>query len=170
MSTAVKALGPLKPNDHLPQFLESKPVYVPCLGRAVPFSLFDMPEDSVGEWESVIDTFLKLDVQVSELTKEYVFAHYLDFEELLEPDELAISNADEVWEHVTVTDIYVKKLMKDGRIYVSIAADCEWDQEHGIQIVLREGNTLTRVSSQDGHLANQSPWENQILVRRSDYE
>ena len=33
-----------------------------------------------------------------------------------------------------------------------MACECEWEQEHGLQLVFRQGKKLTRVSDQDGHL------------------
>ncbi len=39
-------------------------------------------------------------------------------------------------------------------MYVQIAADCDWEPEHGLQLVYRGGNELVRVSEQDGHLTN----------------
>jgi len=35
---------------------------------------------------------------------------------------------------------------------VQITAECEWEPEHGLQIVYRDGSELKRVSQQDGHL------------------
>lgn len=37
-------------------------------------------------------------------------------------------------------------------MYVQLTGSCDWEKEHGLQVVLRQGRTLSRVSSQDGHL------------------
>ncbi|MFC7668884.1 DUF6985 domain-containing protein [Hymenobacter humi] len=31
-------------------------------------------------------------------------------------------------------------------------SECEWEVEHGLQLVFRQGRMLTRVSQYDGHL------------------
>ena len=30
--------------------------------------------------------------------------------------------------------------------------DCDWEPEHGLQLVFRKGQSLSRVSDDDGHL------------------
>lgn len=37
-------------------------------------------------------------------------------------------------------------------VYVQIAAECDWEPEHGLQIIYRRGVEFCRVSDQDGHL------------------
>jgi hypothetical protein len=45
-----------------------------------------------------------------------------------------------------------------GRMYVSIECECDWEPEHGLQIVLRDGRTVSKVGPYDGHLTNQSAY------------
>jgi len=35
-----------------------------------------------------------------------------------------------------------------------IAAECDWEREHGLQIIYRHGCELSRVSAQDGHVTH----------------
>lgn len=44
------------------------------------------------------------------------------------------------------------------RVYVQLAGEYSWDEEHGIQLIFKEGIDLTRVSSQDGHYAHCDAW------------
>lgn len=37
-------------------------------------------------------------------------------------------------------------------MYVAVDCRCDWEEEHGLQLVFRQGRMLTRVSDQDGHL------------------
>jgi hypothetical protein len=37
-------------------------------------------------------------------------------------------------------------------MYVQIACQCDWEQEHELQLVFRQGRKLTRISYFDGHL------------------
>jgi hypothetical protein len=37
----------------------------------------------------------------------------------------------------------------DGAAYVRVVGDCDWDEEHGLQLVFRGGSTLTHVGEHD---------------------
>jgi hypothetical protein len=41
-------------------------------------------------------------------------------------------------------------------VYVSVGCECDWEVEHGLQIVFRDGATVTKVGPFDGHLTNAS--------------
>ena len=43
---------------------------------------------------------------------------------------------------------------RDEDIYVHMGMDCEWEDEHGVQLVFRKGLQLTRISQQDGWLTD----------------
>ena len=67
--------------------------------------------------------------------------------------ELAIARPEDVWKHVRITEIGVcRRGHGDRALYVQVAAECDWDGEHGLQLVYRRGGELNRVSDQDGHL------------------
>lgn len=42
---------------------------------------------------------------------------------------------------------------------MQIAAECDWEPEHGLLIVYRNGNELSRVSDQDGHLTHTDAYD-----------
>ncbi|TND07657.1 MAG: hypothetical protein FD123_2976 [Bacteroidetes bacterium] len=64
-----------------------------------------------------------------------------------------IKNDNEIWNFVYPEEIYVQRRSSmDKDIYIQIACNCAWEQEHGLQLVFRQGKKLTRVSDQDGHL------------------
>jgi hypothetical protein len=65
----------------------------------------------------------------------------------------SIKSADRVWNHVRPSEIFVsRRSRRDKLIYVQITAHCDWEPEHGLQIIYRRGAELSRVSDQDGHL------------------
>ena len=68
-------------------------------------------------------------------------------------DVLAVRTRD-VWDQLRVTQIGISRRAKDQKVYVCVSAECDWDAEHGLQLVFCEGKVLTRVSSQDGHLTS----------------
>ena len=42
---------------------------------------------------------------------------------------------------------------EDG-IYFSLECNCDWEPEHGLQLILRDGTRITKVGGYDGHLTN----------------
>lgn len=83
--------------------------------------------------------------------------NYSDFVEAVGTDEFdfIINAPDDVWMHVQPSEIHVlRRAYGDQKVYVSVAANCDWEEEHGLQIVYREGKQLNRVSDQDGHVTH----------------
>ena len=69
--------------------------------------------------------------------------------------ECRVSVPEAVWAHVQPTGIVVsRRHRRDCAIYVQITANCDWEPEHGLQIIYRRGCELSRVSDYDGHLAH----------------
>lgn len=63
--------------------------------------------------------------------------------------------AEDVWRMVgNIWEVYVARNTADGLIYVVVLWNCLWDEEHGFQLVFREGANLTRMSDGDGELAD----------------
>ncbi|OQP68667.1 DUF6985 domain-containing protein [Niastella populi] len=66
-----------------------------------------------------------------------------------------LENEQSIWNFVTPHGITVQRRhRRDQDIYISISLNCEWEEEHGLQLVFRQGKKLTRVSSLDGHLTD----------------
>nr|WP_240742158.1 hypothetical protein [Micromonospora zingiberis] len=42
----------------------------------------------------------------------------------------------------------------DQHVYVTAECNCDWEPEHGLQIILRDGRAVTKVGPYDGHLTN----------------
>ncbi len=65
-----------------------------------------------------------------------------------------LTNAKEVWAYICPTEIVLlKDRYKEKKgVYINILCECDWEEEHGLQIVLKDGNHLVRVSGQDGNL------------------
>ena len=172
----IKSIGYLHKNPYIPQQLDSDEINIPFLGNQRLIITFqDIVDDPVPkEFEQAINNFLKLQEEDRKKTNPYVFGDYKDFVECVGEEEFdfTIKDEDAVWEHVHPTQIYVsRRQYGDKAVYVQIAAECDWEAEHGLQIVYKQGKGLKRVSSQDGHLTNSDAYaktelENEILIRR----
>ena len=77
------------------------------------------------------------------------------------PEEPPIMNLEEgadVWSHVQFGEtFYVTRRERgdseDG-IYFSLECECEWEPEHGLQLVIRDGRTISKVGPYNGHVTN----------------
>jgi hypothetical protein len=76
-----------------------------------------------------------------------------------------IPGPDQVWDHVTIgPEVYVRRHHADGRVYLSIECECDWEPEHGLQVVIREGRVVSKVGPYDGHLTNASAFASDELA------
>lgn len=88
---------------------------------------------------------------IHQFYKQYEDPRYIDF---------VIPYPEEVWDYVTISFAYVsRRSRRDRSVYVSFAGGCDWEEEHGFQIVLRDGCRLVRVSTQDGHLTTADAYD-----------
>jgi hypothetical protein len=71
-----------------------------------------------------------------------------------------IKDKNEIWNFVYPSDIFVsRRHRRDKDIYITLACECEWNKEHGLQFVFRQGKKLTRISNQDGHLTEADAYD-----------
>lgn len=64
-----------------------------------------------------------------------------------------MTQPEEVWQFVTSTGLYVsREPYEDKGMYLQLLCDCDWEQEHGLQLVYNKQGQLVRVSAQDGHI------------------
>jgi hypothetical protein len=156
-------LGELTQHPDVPEWWVSQPIPVPFLsGQRVSFTL--MVEDADGVYppdvSDAIERFLALNPTDREATNEPVYKKYTDFADAVSEIEVDIPSAARVWDHVRVTEIYVdRRNRRDKDVYVQVACNCDWEVEHGLQVVFRRGSRLVRVSDQDGHLTHADAYD-----------
>jgi len=155
-------LGELSPFEDIPEWMVSQPVAVPCLpGATIPFVLENLAEDPAPhEIAAAVRRFLDLTATDRDQASPHIFRNYVEFAEAVEDVDVVIDRPEDVWAHVHPTAIHVsRRHRRDRKVYVQITANCDWEQEHGLQIVYRDGNQLSRVSSQDGHLTHTDAYD-----------
>jgi hypothetical protein len=147
-------LGELTRDEHVPEWLVSSPVDVPLLGLPLRFVIDGLEEDQApAAFEDAVSTFLRLGAKDRKEATPHVFQNYRRFVDAVPDCELHLSSPEHVWTHVRFTEVRVTRRHRgDEKVYVQATAECDWEVEHGLQLVFREGRRLTRVSSQDGHL------------------
>jgi hypothetical protein len=137
--------------------LLSEPVRVPYFdGRQVKFWLADLTEADEQDAANAVGAFLALGTTARLTAGAFVFQNYQKIVEAIGEDQMwcHIGSPEAIWEHVQPNYIrVVRRPRLDKLIYIVIDAECDWDPEHGLQIVYRRGSELVRVSDQsDGEL------------------
>ena len=151
------ALPSFRPSDYFDGSYISDPV---------PFSIFDgkeirvvldgMSDDSrdLAEYENAVGNILGLSKDDRERITPEVFKNYTDVRTACESlgwDCPVISEKD-IWQHIYPSEIIVsRRARRDKDLYVQVHCECDWEIEHGLQLVFRRGLQLTRVSDIDGH-------------------
>lgn len=159
----IPELGPLRPHKRIRRWLTSEPVAIPYFdGQKLAFVLDGLAESDANDARTAINAFLKLTPEDRLAAGKYVFENYQTIAALVEEHELGceITSPDEVWAHVHPSEIFVSKRgRRDKDIYIRITAECDWEPEHGLQIIYRRGQELSRVSEQDGHLTHTDAYD-----------
>lgn len=154
----IQELGELQPDPDIREWLRSGPVRVPYFdGQELTFIIAGIDEIEAGKVQKTVTAFLNLDSKDRQAAAKHVFANYQKIAEQVKKEELGchIESEQEVWKYVQPTGIFIsKRHRRDCGFYVQICADCDWEPEHGLQIVYRNGNELSRVSEIDGHLTH----------------
>jgi hypothetical protein len=152
-------LGKLTQDKDIEEWLYSEKVEVPFFdNQKFTFVFTKCDSDFVNESDSSIRNFLNLGNDERLKISDLVYQNCFEFLEQIDYDELdkplwEIKDKNDIWNFVTPTNIYVsKRHRRDCDIYIQVACECAWEQEHGLQLVFRQGKKLTRISDQDGHL------------------
>lgn len=109
-------------------------------------------------FESVIGNFLGLDISIRDAASEKILENYQSVLESLKGTqypvkELVLPTPSEIWNYVEPNELEVRRNDPvDDNIYILIECECEWEPEHGLQLVFKDGRDLSRVSQYNGHL------------------
>lgn len=141
-------------------WLYSDPLPVRALGNAEVAFILEGYEDDPHprDHDAAIAAFLSAGPDVLAAAAPHVYDYYLDINGHWDPadDEyLDIPAPDRVWEHVQFGfEAHVQRDDAAGPVYVSLECNCDWEPEHGLQLVFRNGDTVSKVGPYDGHLTN----------------
>ena len=158
-------IGILVQNNEFDDWWVSELIEIPFFNnQKLKFTFMDFdPEsdfDFIKETDSALEVFInKNDIDrlsISSLVHQNCidFLNEIGFEK--EDKYLwEIEDSVNIWDHVQPMKIYIsRRAYNDKDIYVDINCSCDWEQEHGLQLVFRQGKKITRVSQIDGHLTD----------------
>lgn len=125
-------------------------------------------DNAKGDFHVTIQNLLRLDRSAIEAVSDDAFQYYHDAHENVyrdEEDQILIDTAETVWEHVDFGDeIHVsRRHFGDRQVYASIECNCDWEDECGLQIVLKNGKTVCKLGPYDGHLTNSDAYDDDTL-------
>jgi hypothetical protein len=120
----------------------------------IQFAVWDFDENLRGEYDLLINSFLGLTKDQKHSADKDIFRYYQDMLEYIEPLSNLKQESD-VWKHIRLGSVaYITQRYKDKLFYLDIECACDWEIEHGLQLILRHGNQICKVGGYDGHLLN----------------
>lgn len=145
---------------------ESEPISVPVLGNApVRVQIFEVGAQELlaSDEAAALDRFLALPEERSAEIVPHLWRYYQDVLDAIGPDDMpAIPDPSLIWNHVQPRWISLNR-RDDGLVYVSVEGECDWEIEHGLQLVLQNGDRWVRVSDYSGHLTDGDAWGKSAL-------
>lgn len=150
-------------------WLESEPVALPSLGgHRCKFAFteaFHGPD--AAQVDDAIRALLAAGPSLLEAARPSVEAYRHDMERL-DPDAPTRGATDDLWSLVSFGDtilVYRRAHgdVEDG-VYFSLECNCDWEAEHGLQLVVRDGTKITKVGAYDGHLTNADAFDDRSMI------
>ena len=148
----------------------SKPIHVPVLGnkrcRILVEGYDEDPKKQ--EFHTAFANFLSIPPSVLDDAAPYVFQYYEACKAKWAPDDkqfVKIKSAASVFRHVRLgrEPMVTRRAYGDKGIYVSLECGCDWEEEHGLQIVFKNGLRVNKVGPYDGHLTNSDAYDSKKL-------
>ena len=148
----------------------SEPVPVPMLGDEIEFFVEGYDEDDrPQDFHAAIEAFLALDRSALEDGAGLLYAYYKKVRDRAEaardgfagdadpyadpiPD---IAGPRDVLDHIeSGFEVTVARdPAGDREVCVSVVCNCDWDRDHGVQIVFRQGREVSKVGQFDGYIS-----------------
>lgn len=106
----------------------------------------------IKEADEAVKSFLEKTKEDRLAISHLVHKNCMDFLDAIVVDEYfqtfrEIKDHDKIWKYVHPKSIVcTRSLDNDKEIYLTIYCNCDWEQEHGLQFVLRQGREITRIS------------------------
>jgi hypothetical protein len=147
-------IGELHAND-LAEW-ETEPVSLPLFGgRALPIRIPD--DGNTGPLDEAVTNAVRRFVSLQAETLyeravlDVLLANFEENREFFSPSAKQPADARELWKLVTPIDVSIM-LSRESTPSVVVECECEWEPEHGLQLVFNAGGQLRRISQYDGDL------------------
>jgi hypothetical protein len=161
----IESIGKLTPHPAVPdEWFISKPIPISFFdNKELQFIIegdFENDKNFLFEANRAIRNFLKKDSIEKFNYTNSIFENYQEYLKYFDEDLLKLKDKSEIWNYVYPSVIHLnRRNWRDRDVYLQICCECEWEVEHGLQLVFRQGSKLTRVSAQDGHLTEADAYD-----------
>jgi hypothetical protein len=106
--------------------------------------------------DRAVANFVALEPAAVRAAEEHLFRYYEDCRDYFAPGEpgyVDIASPTDIWRHIELGgEATVSR--QDNAVYISLGCNCDWEPEHGLQIVLKDGSRVNKVGPYDGHVTN----------------
>jgi hypothetical protein len=166
----IPGLGTVTQHDVVEEWYVSVPMPVSVLGgeicRIIVDSYGEDPQPK--DFDVAIANFLSIGPQVLKDAEPDVFHYYRVCNSYWKPDDpefVMIDSPAEIWSHIRLGDepMITRRGYGDRGIYVSLACGCDWEPEHGLQIVFKNGLRVNKVGAYNGHCTNSDAYADDRL-------
>jgi hypothetical protein len=120
------------------------------------------------DYHEAISNLLSATPSVLKEAEGFIYQYYQDVAGYYPEDDKEfprIASAGEIWAHIQLGNEPMVSRRGYGNlgVYVSLECNCDWEREHGLQIVLKEGKKVCKVGPYDGHLTNSDAFADERL-------
>ena len=162
----IESIGKLLPHPDVPdEWLISKPVSIPFfdeLKLSFTFDGDDLKNDDSfsSEANKLIELFLMKNNNDRLIASNLVYQNYRTVQNYydsqpIRSEPLKLKTENEIWKFIYPQGINVcRDSLDEKNLYLRVECECEWEEEHGLQLIFKNGAELVRVSSIDGHLTD----------------
>lgn len=165
-----QSIGTLRQSKEFNDWWESEPIAIPFfdgLPLSITFMDLQPAQDSafIKEADEALVQFLAMDSAARLELSDLVHQNCMEFLQAIGYDEedkplWDIKDKHDIWKFVRPEEIHLaRRQRRDKDVYLMIACECDWEQEHGLQLVFRRGQQLTRISEQDGWLTTADAYD-----------
>jgi hypothetical protein len=143
MTSAV--VGQLIPDDVDPDFSNSEPFPIPYFdNKPLKVVFFEAEHQPYLEGaDRALGEFVKLTAADRIANSEKVYQYYAEVLKYGYTSRLNIKTVKDVWNFVSPGEIMIHWGDKED-FYVCVSCWCAWEEEHGLELVFKNGKTLTR--------------------------
>jgi hypothetical protein len=125
-------------------------------------------DDHQDGFRTAIVNLVAADETVLQQAEPYLYQYYQDSNPMWEPGDdeyVAIDRPAGVWKHIEPgKDLVVaRRPYGDQGVYVSLECECDWEPEHGLQIVFKNGRYVSKVGPYDGHYSHADAYDDESL-------
>ncbi|HEY8577816.1 MAG TPA: hypothetical protein VIL88_15935 [Devosia sp.] len=133
--------------------------------------VFDTEEDlDEHKTAAAVEAFLALTAGDRIKDTRHVYAYYKDVHEATDgqdwlDEEMGVPATPEaIWSHVQPGMLGIwHGYGEDESVYVFAECNCDWDVEHGLLLVWRDGKVLNKAGEFDGHPTNANAYGDETL-------